>query len=272
MTLRREVLFGGLLTFAFGVGASCACHAQALSQGRSKRTPHTFGCVLAESDVDRVQPIHELLTLDSTNSAAGSSRTGQATLIPNSKDRDFDRALANTLARISDLLQVLPGFTYFDDHDGMNAYATNRVRMQRPDGTVLMGQRMLARLMRMPEAPDACVAAVCAHEFGHILQYKTGIDRQLKQGQRTVKRAELNADWFAGYFAGSRKRERASFPHEVFAKTQFVFGDTDMNDPDHHGTPPQRAQAVLAGFEASYKQDLNLSDAVGQSLRYVSRV
>ena len=139
MTFRRDVLFGGLLTFTFGIGASCACHAQALGQGpsRSKRTPHTFGCVLAESDVDRVQPLSDAATQGSTNSAAGGSRTGQATLITSSKDREFDRALANTLARISDLLQVLPGFAYFDDHDGMNAYATNRVRMQRPDGTVL---------------------------------------------------------------------------------------------------------------------------------------
>jgi hypothetical protein len=33
----------------------------------------------------------------------------------------------------------------------------------------------------------------------------------LRVGQPTVKRLELNADFFAGYFAGMRKRERATF-------------------------------------------------------------
>lgn len=257
MALRREVLFGGLLTLTFGIGASCACHAQ------GKQAPNTLGCTLADSDVDRIYP---------NVAPTGQYFSGKEEIVSSSGDRDFDRALANSLARCADLLNVLPGFAFYDDHEGLNAYATSRVRMKRADGTVLMGQRLLARLMRQPEAPDACVAAVCAHEFGHILQYKMGLSERLKAGQPTVKRSELHADFFAGYFAGMRKRERASFPAEVFAKTQFTFGDNMVKSPGHHGTPAERAAAVVRGFETSYRDKLALGDAVDTSLRYVARL
>jgi predicted metalloprotease len=39
-----------------------------------------------------------------------------------------------------------------------------------------------------------------------------------------------------------------------------------------HGTADERAAAVVKGFEASYKQNLNLNDAINSSLRYVSTV
>ncbi len=255
MTPRRDVLFGGLLVLAFGGGAACACHAQ------GQQAPNTLGCWLAESDVERVYP---------QGTTTGQYRNGQEPLIGSSGNRDFDRALAQTLAKCADLFDVLPGFAFFDDRDGLNAYATNRVRMQRADGTVLMGQRMLARLLRQPEAPDACVAAVCAHEFGHILQYKLGMADRLRKGQPTVKRVELQADFLSGYFAGTRKRERQAFPAAVFAMTQFTFGDNMVNSPSHHGTADERAAAVVKGFEAAYRQKQSLGDAVNSSLRYVS--
>jgi hypothetical protein len=259
MTTRREVLFGGALVLAVGAGVGCGCPAHA----QSRRTPNTLGCMLAAPDVDRVYPANAPTTMYAT---------GQEPLLHSSGDRDFDRALANTLARGSDLLQVLPGFAFFDDHDGMNAYATDRVRMHRADGTVIFGTRLLARLMRQPEAPDACVAAVCMHEFGHILQFKLGLMNRLLAGQPTVKRAELHADYLAGYFAGHRKRERQTFPAAVFAMTQYTFGDNMVNSPQHHGTHEERGAAVVRGFEASYRNAHGLSDAIEQGIRYVARL
>ncbi len=259
MPLRREVLFGGLLGLAFGGAATCTCHTQALAQ--DAQAPHTLGCVLADADVDRVYP---------QGTSTGKYRSGQEPLVGSSGDRDFDRALAETLAKCADLFEVLPGFAFFDDRAGLNAYATSRVRMQRADGTVIMGQRLLARLLRQPEAPDACVAAVCAHEFGHILQFKLGLAERLRKGQPTVKRVELQADFFAGYFAGTRKRQRQAFPAAVFAMTQFTFGDNMVNSPDHHGTADERAAAVVKGFESAYRQKHNLAEAIDTSLRYVA--
>ena len=191
-------------------------------------------------------------------------------MIPRSGDKNFDIALAHTLAKASRILEVLPGFAYYDDYDGLNAYATSEVRLQRVDGTVLFGQGLLRKLMNQRENPSVGVAAVCAHEFGHILQFKRGLSDIVLSGQRTVKRLELQADFFAGYFAGRRKLERASFPAAVVAVTQAGVGDEDVDHPQHHGTPQERGAAVVAGFKAAFESKLSLAEAITSSTAYVS--
>jgi predicted metalloprotease len=167
---------------------------------------------------------------------------------------------------------VLPGFAYYDDHDGENAYATTARRLSRSDGSVLFGKRCFLTLMSEPEHPEVGVAAVCAHEFGHILQFKLNLFARLDSGQRTVKRSELHADYLAGFFAGRRKLEKPDFPAAVFATTKFASGDYDVHDPQHHGTPQERAAAVVRGFEVGHRERRNLSDAVQIGINYVSRL
>ena len=111
--------------------------------------------------------------------------------------------------------------------------------------------------------------AVCAHEFGHILQFKHGLIRKVNEGQPTVKRSELQADYFAGYFAGLRKRERPEYPAAVVAVTQFSVGDHGVTNKNHHGTPKERGAAVVRGFEAAFRQNKNLSEAIQESTAYV---
>jgi predicted metalloprotease len=138
------------------------------------------------------------------------------------------------------------------------AFASAKKRVAGTDGTVLFGQRFLKKLMASPEAPDATVAGVCAHEFGHILQYKLGLDKDLSEGQPTVKRVELNADFFAGYYAGVRKRESPKFNAAVIALTQFNSGDNMVKNPAHHGTPAERGKAIVKGYQTGHddrKQD-----------------
>jgi hypothetical protein len=198
--------------------------------------------------------------------------TGNEPMISNSGDREFDFALAHMLASISDEFLVLPGFAYYDDYESPNAFATPAVRRQKADGTVLFGKNLLKQLLATRESPDVAVAAVCAHEFGHILQYKRKLDERVGAGQPTSKRLELQADFFAGFFAGVRKRERADFPAAVFAVTQFNMGDPHINHPQHHGTKEERGEAISRGFEASFRQHLTLSDAIEASVAYVTRL
>lgn len=58
--------------------------------------------------------------------------------VSTSGDKDFDYALAQTLNYLSNLFDVLPGFTYLDDAKGKNAYASPANYMGRSDGTVLL--------------------------------------------------------------------------------------------------------------------------------------
>ena len=196
--------------------------------------------------------------------------TGTESVIGSSGDRDFDFALAQTLARVSDLFDVLPGFGFYDDYDGKNAYATRAVRAGRAQGTVLFGQRLLKDLLSEHESPDAAVAAVCAHEFGHILQFKRNLDRLVGADQPTVKRVELQADYFAGFFAGTRKLQKPDFPAAVFAVTQFNMGDTRIDHEGHHGTPEERGAAITAGFNAAFRNRMDLASAIDASIRYVT--
>jgi hypothetical protein len=253
MQTRRDVALGGLLTIAFGLGAACTCHAQS----------RPAGCLIGVDELPRVYPM---------GTPTAKYVHGSEPIIYSSGERDLDRALAQTLAKCGDLFGVLPGFAFFDDSGSPNAYASRQVRMQRADGTVLMGKKMLRHLLSLKEAPDAAVAAVCAHEFGHILQFKRQLPPIVLAGQDTVKRLELQADLFAGYFAGMRKRERPDYPAAVFAVTTHLVGDLDFNDRNHHGTPDERAAALVRGFEAAFRERLNLDATIEMSLRYVAQL
>ena len=256
MIIRREVVLGGALLLLWG---SSTCPAQAQPRQRLGYS----GCILTDAE------------LSSYYDAATEMRmytTGQEPIIRQSGDPTFDYALAQTLARLTATLQVLPGFAYYDDHDGMNAFASSAVRMHKADGTVLFGGRLLKRLMSGNDHPDVAVTAICAHEYGHILQFKRGLIPRLRAGQSTVKRAELHADFLAGYYAGRRKLEKRDYPAAVFAATQHAFGDNQVNHPSHHGTPTERAAAIVEGFKAGYEQGRPLDDAIAAGMTYVARL
>ena len=196
--------------------------------------------------------------------------SGRERIIESSGDKEFDYALAQMLSRLTDTFRVLPGFAYCDDAGQPNAWATPKVRMARADGTVLFGRQYLKKLLAWPEHPDVAVTAVCAHEFGHILQYKLNLTPMILAGQKTIKRLELHADYLAGYYAGISKIKEPTYPAAVFAAQQHSAGDLNDNSRQHHGTPHERAAAIVRGFETAYRERRNISDAVRIGLNYVS--
>lgn len=254
MLTRRETVLGGALTL---VWTSCAC-AQAGLRGR-----HSFGCMLDPEEAD------PFLTTATEPQAFDGPRPEK--LIMSTGNRDFDYAFAQTLSRLTDVFGVLPGFCYYDDFDGENAMATTATKMKRADGTVLYGKRYLVTCMSALESPEAVVSATCAHEFGHIVQYKNKLDGRLKQGQPNVKRLELHADFFAGYFAGTRKLQKPDYPAAVFATNRYARGDFGT-DIQHHGTPEERAAAVVRGFETAYRERRNFADAIQIGMNYALRL
>ena len=255
MLTRRDTVLGGALAIVWS-GASCACRAQPAGATR-----HSVGCVLDDAEVERLLSI---------STAQQMFITGKEPIIASSGDRELDYALAQTLSRIADIFRVLPGFAYYDDSGAPNAYASSAVRMARADGTVLFGQSYLKMTLAKPEHPDAAVAAICAHEFGHILQFKLNLRRTLLAGQPTVKRLELHADYLAGYFAGTEKLRKPDYPAAVFATQKYASGDLNVSNPRHHGRPDERAAAIVRGFEVAYRDRRNFSDAVQIGVNYVS--
>jgi hypothetical protein len=194
MLTRRETLIGGALTLVWGTDPGRA---------KDRRGRHGFGCVLEEDEA-------ELFLATAT--AHQAFQTGDEDIIASTGNREFDYALAQTLSRLTDLFGVLPGFAYYDDYDGENAYATEARRMARVDGTVLYGKRYFLTGMSQAEHPDVVITATCAHEFGHIAQFKHRLIGRLNAGQQTVKRSELHADFLAGYFCRLAQAAKTRLP------------------------------------------------------------
>ncbi|HLV95613.1 MAG TPA: hypothetical protein VKS44_10520 [Candidatus Acidoferrales bacterium] len=224
------------------------------------RARQGFGCWLEPDELSEFVDSDASITADFT---------GNAPIIPKSGDPMFDLALAQTLTKISEIFDVLPGFGFFDDYEGPNAFASPDVRMHKTDGTVLFGTNLLRKVRSVQEAPEVAVAAVCAHEFGHTLQSKRRLRDQLLAGQPTVKRLELHADFMAGVFAGFRKKEKPSYPAAVFAVTQHSFGDVMFGSFQHHGTPDERANAIIEGFNTVKLKNLNIDQAALAGVNYV---
>lgn len=251
---RRQLLAGA----GIALGGYC-CGAHAATENRKR----IFGCVL---------PVPESGAYLDRSTKAKVYVTGQEEIISKSGDPIFDSALALTLAHIADTFNVLPGFAYYEDDEAQNAYATQAVRLANADGTVLFGTNLLKKLLSGKDNPDVAVAAVCAHEFGHVVQFKLGLDKKVGADQPTVKRVELQADYLAGYYAGLRRRSNPNYPSAVFALTQFNHGDNRTTFEGHHGTPEERGQSVAKGFEASYQRRLPVAAAIEESTRYVMAI
>lgn len=171
---RRRTIGGGIALLT--LGGTCAC---ADAAGRE----YSAGCLIGDAHF-------EAITRE--NESSGFFPRGNEPMFPKSGDPNFDYAIAQTLAKLSAEFQVLPSFAYYRDDAGQNAYATSRARLSRSDGTVLMGSGLLRTLRKGKEHPAVAVAAVCAHEFGHILQFKLGLIDKVNAGQKTVRRSELH--------------------------------------------------------------------------------
>jgi len=243
---RRRMLCGGLLVLLEMDAPCCALGA----------TEHNSGCYVPRE------------AAPAFFQRAGTARlyeTGAENMETNSGDRQLDQALAQTLAKLCRTWNVLPGFSYFREPGRENAYATPEPLLDRSDGTVLFGLQLLNRLLQLPEHRDAAIVAVCAHEFGHIVQFKRRLRDRLAPDLKQPFRAEQHADYLAGFYAGLRKLDRPDFPAVVFASTQRSFGTLQRSS---HGTGDERGEAVLEGFKAAYERRLSADDAVMEGFNF----
>jgi uncharacterized protein len=99
-------------------------------------------------------------------------------------------------------------------------------------------------------AGDFAVAYVVAHEYGHNLQQELGIfdNRQTASAEPY----ELQADCLAGTWANSVYRQGQLEPGDLQEATNaaLAVGDFELGNAQHHGTPAQRREALLAGFRS----------------------
>lgn len=165
-----------------------------------------------------------------------------------SGDQALDRALGRALVHISQEFEIYPGFTFYDDQDAPNALAAPFTLLQDTTGTVLFGVNLLhAQIDAHPDG-DIAVLGICAHEFGHIVQFFSPHYRQLRKAHRTVKLVELHADFLAGYFVARRRERFPDMRLQGLGEAWEAMGDIAYNDPKHHGTSQERLKAIERGY------------------------
>jgi uncharacterized protein len=131
------------------------------------------------------------------------------------------------------------------------------------DDTIFVAQEFAAELWRgvvhgLPgeragfghAAGDFGVAYVVAHEYGHNVQQELGLFSNRNAGQ-TAEPFELQADCLAGSWGNSVYRQGLLEPGDVqeAINTALAVGDFDVHNAQHHGTPEQRRDAWLLGFD-----------------------
>ena len=98
---------------------------------------------------------------------------------------------------------------------------------------------------------DFAVAYIVAHEYGHEIQDELGLFDKYG-GQVPTMNFELQADCYAGTWAHSagQRNELEDGDVQEAIDAALAVGDFDAENPGHHGTPEQRADAWQTGFEA----------------------
>jgi uncharacterized protein len=97
---------------------------------------------------------------------------------------------------------------------------------------------------------DFGLAYVVAHEYAHNIQQELGL---AEMDPRTgVEPIELQADCMAGLWGNSvyRAGKLQSGDVQEAISTVMAVGDFDLNNPQHHGTPEQRRDAWLIGYDS----------------------
>jgi len=97
---------------------------------------------------------------------------------------------------------------------------------------------------------DFGLAYVVAHEYAHNVQQELGLGEM--DPRAGVEPIELQADCMAGLWGNSVYRAGKLQPGDVeeAISTVMAVGDFDLGNPQHHGTPEQRREAWLIGYES----------------------
>lgn len=265
--LTRRSFLRALGTFFAATGANCYLGTHALADLSVRVHPTQY---FPGSDVYSPVP----LTGCTLSGNAAQSFRAQIRPLPSTGNLFFDqRFLAEYQALVSTMGHP-PSFAFLDDAHAANAIALNVdvVSGTSPFGAILFGVRLLAEQLRKPHPVPLdnawTIAAIMAHEWTHIVQFATGL-----RSPRT-RNTELMADFMAGWYLGAKQRYysfwgRGSDVRAAF-RSFFDMGDTNFDQPGHHGTHAERLTAIMRGVQLSHATGADFRTALAHATAYLS--
>ena len=172
-------------------------------------------------------------------------------LYPRTGNHALDQAFQRELQLLVETFQIQPRFAFLDDSDGPNAFA-------HPNGIVMFGINMIKKLLNESISGEGFgISAVMAHEFAHIVQFRTNTYDQ------PIKFPELHADYMAGWYLAKRQQYLPTDIRDGFHSV-FKVGDYNLWSPQHHGTPQERLAAAIVGA-GDHRLDLGTALDVGRN-------
>jgi hypothetical protein len=183
----------------------------------------------------------------------------------------FDAALSGAVLKpLTEVFGVRPSFAYYDEtQEGgkPNAIASPDTARLNRDGSVLFGLKLLNALLDAPGG-DYAAMAVCAHEFGHIVQFQRRVQSRIA-AQLPCMCIELHADFLAGYFIGTAMRGRLGSADIQQIGRAWSAWETQSCS---HGSNIERVAAIEAGyFNAQSSSRAEISSAVESGITYLAR-
>jgi hypothetical protein len=183
----------------------------------------------------------------------------------------FDAALSDAVLKpLTEVFGVMPLFAYYDEtQEGgkPNAMASPDTTSSKKNGSVLFGLKLLNALLDAPGG-DYAAMAVCAHEFGHIVQFEKRTQSRIA-AQLPCMCIELHADFLAGHFIGAAMRERLGSADIQQIGRAWSAWETQSCS---HGSNIERVAAIEAGyFNAQSSSQTGISSVVEAGITYLAR-
>lgn len=269
---RAEVSVNRRKFLAVACCATCAALGKATSVSSAQHDGNFGGCFLSPAQISAAKITEESAypTADGLFSRDKHIRTTGDAVI----DHDLDRAM--TLA--ASVFKVKPSFGFYDpskvanpgdpDRMIMNAWASpENTDLPGTKGTVGFGFDLFRSELKI-DPSGSTIMAIIAHEFAHILQGDRGQLVRLRTG--APRKSEINADFLAGYFLGTRKLQNQSLSFRKTGELFIRLGEHVGDRPDRtHGNAVERINAAEAGFRTAYLDRKSLDEAVTRGLEYV---
>ena len=155
---------------------------------------------------------------------------------------NLDNIFNTEVSVLKKFFSVNPSFYFYNDNGSPNAISMPIIENTNfPSGTIIFGKSLLIQEFKTSNS-GTTIPIVIAHEFGHIIDYKFKVATNYE-----TKIKELFADFEAGCFLFYRSVLISTDVRAVLLDF-YNRGEYEFNNPDHHGTPQERLDALLAGY------------------------
>ena len=120
------------------------------------------------------------------------------------------------------------------------------------------------------EHPDVVVSAVCAHEFGHIAQYKyRHLTSSLRRRRRRSSASSCMPISLPAISPACASCRAPDFPAAVYATTQYALGDYRTDNAAHHGRRRSARRRSSRVSRRRFATAARRSEALQIGVRYV---